>query len=501
MVVARAAVGDIGILDVEIEKLLSDLGTGIVEGVAYDTAWVARLATRYPGYGFEQSLEWLRWNQHADGTWGAPLVHYHDRFVSTLAAIIALREAERVAGDDQRIKHGEAALWQLVGKLGRDDSDTVGFPIISTALAEEALALGLDVPMPPIRYAKPYWKKVDKLLQQETRDWRLSPLSFSLEALRSTVAEHDCALSDNHLVGISPSATAGYLMAYKNEKALSQLAGIISRTTKGIVPALAHIDVFETAWAINHLGMAGAIQPYHPAAKRLLGLLERSYSSVQGASFSANFAVTDIDDTAAVFSALRWGGYRPDPMVFTYFEMDNMFSCYHGETNPSLSANVRLLRALRFGEDHPRREEWITNVLHTLRALDENGSFWWDKWHSSPYYVTSDAIAALHGLADDLVQSRLKWMLRTQNRDGGWGYLGESTPEETAYCLEALIYWDRTVKRIDTAVLDAAARFLRKHLGDSSYTPLWIGKSLYTPRNTVRAAILGALYSYMCRDQ
>jgi len=31
---------------------------------------------------------------------------------------------------------------------------------------------------------------------------------------------------------------------------------------------------------------------------------------------------------------------------------------------------------------------------------------------------------------------------------------------------------------------------------DTYYPPLWIGKSLYTPRNVVRSAVLAALYSY-----
>ncbi|MBE0691269.1 MAG: hypothetical protein IH587_14210, partial [Anaerolineae bacterium] len=217
MAVVRAVADDIDILNMEISKLLSELGTGKVEGVAYDTAWVARLAPRYPGYGFEESLEWLRWNQHADGTWGAPLVHYHDRFVSTLAAIVALREAGQDAGDDQRIKRGETALWQLVGKLGRDDSDTVGFPIISTALAEDALELGLDVPLPPLRHAEPYKNKVASLLKLPTRDWRVSPMSHSLEALRHAVTIEDNVLASNHSVGISPAATAGYLLEFEDK--------------------------------------------------------------------------------------------------------------------------------------------------------------------------------------------------------------------------------------------------------------------------------------------
>src|SRR5262245_1179202 len=78
-------------IELQIQSLLESLGEGRVDGVAYDTAWTARLALRYPNEGFDQSLEWLRRHQYTDGTWGTPLTHYHDRYISTLAAIVALQ--------------------------------------------------------------------------------------------------------------------------------------------------------------------------------------------------------------------------------------------------------------------------------------------------------------------------------------------------------------------------------------------------------------------------
>src|SRR5579859_472400 len=111
-------------LDIDLQALLARLGEGSVDNVAYDTAWAGRLASRYPGQGFEQALEWLREHQYVDGTWGASVIHYHDRFISTLAAIIALREVGNDPHDEARIEHGQHVLWRLVGRLGRDDCDT-----------------------------------------------------------------------------------------------------------------------------------------------------------------------------------------------------------------------------------------------------------------------------------------------------------------------------------------------------------------------------------------
>jgi len=484
------------ILTAEIRLLLTDLGKGKIDGVAYDTAWVARLAPHYPGFGFEASLEWLRRNQYDDGTWGGPLVQYHDRFISTLAAVVALREVGGDSRDERRVKRGEDALWRLVGRLGRDDSDTIGFPILAASLGQEARSLGLDVPQPPVRFAAAYRMKVQALLNQPERNWVHNTLTYSLEGLRSAVTETDRVLEANASAASSPAATAAYLLMQRRDDALAYLQSIMEPDGSGAVPTFSPIDIFDVIWPLNHLHLAGAIEADDPDARLALERTWRFWSPETGIGTSTFFSVPDMDDTAACFAALKRAGFPVSADVFRYYELDDHFCCYHGETNPALSAHVRLLAALRLCEDHPYYQRWIDKVVNVLRHFDENGSFWWDKWHSSPYYVNGAAIQALHGVADDLMGSRFRWILRTQNDDGGWGYLGESTPEETAYCLEALLYWDRHVARVEPSVLDAAARYLAQHLNDRYYVPLWIGKCLYTPRNPVRAAILSALFSY-----
>ena len=487
------------VLAQEIEQLLQSMGSGPVSATAYDTAWVARLAAHYPQSGFDASLEWLRRSQSIDGTWGAPLVQYHDRYVSTLAAIVALQEAGRDVRDQRRVKRGADALWRLIGKLGQDDADTVGFPVVSTALTQDAIALGLDVPQPPIRFAVPYQRKVNALLAQPKRDWRASPLIFSLEALRAGLGAGDQVLEANHSVAASPSATAGFLLVRSDDRALSYLTAVSSNGSHGGAPALSPIDVFDIAWGLTHLFRAGAIEWGHPQVRRALDHLWAMWSPVAGVGTSSFLPVPDIDDTAACFAVLRLAGYPVSPTVFEHYEADEHFLCFHGETNPSVSAHVRFLSALRLCEDYPHYSEWMAKVLNVLKRFDENGSFWWDKWHASPYYVTGAALIALQGLDDDLAASRLKWILHTQNDDGGWGYLGQSTLEETAYCLEALLFWDGMVASIDPAVLDAAAQFLGDNLDHLPYLPLWIGKSLYTPYVPVKAAVLGALFAYANR--
>jgi halimadienyl-diphosphate synthase len=479
----------------KIHALLGSLGQGKVHAVAYDTAWTARLATLYPEYGFDQCLEWLRRHQYEDGTWGASLLHYHDRFASTLAAIVALRQAGKDPRDARRIQRGERALWRLVGRLGRDDSDTVGFPIIATSLAQDAAELGLDVPHPSIRFAVTYRKKVEHMLKQPNRDWRTNALSFSIEGLWRAIGDGDQVVEANYSVASSPAATAAYLTRHRNDDSLQYLQDIMG--PDGGIPGFISIDIFDIVWSLSHLYTLPFVSPDNPAVRRVLDFLWHHWSPERGLYFSSHFCIHDLDCTAAGFILLRWGGYPVKADVFDYYEMEEHFCTYPQETNPSPSVHLRLLLALQTCPEHPKQRAWMEKAVQAICLFDENGSYWWDKWHASPYYPSNLAIQALVNIDPALAASRLKWILKTQNDDGGWGYLDESTPEETAHCMSALLLWDRTVEAVDPDILNQGANFLRSASRFQEYTPLWISKGLYTPHNIVEAVILSTLFECM----
>lgn len=315
--------------------------------------------------------------------------------------------------------------------------------------------------------------------------------------MRSAVREDDDLLESNYSINVSPSATAGYLLQHHDERALTYLQHVLAREATGAAPAVAPIDIFEITWALNHLRMAEAIQPNDPPVREALDYLWRVWSPENGVSYSSYFNVANLDDTASCFTVLHWGGYPVDINVFARFEREDHFYCFPNETDISLGAHVRLLTALKQWGDMETYAPWVEKIIKVFNRFDRNGTFWWDKWHVSPYYVSSTAVIAMEGIANSLAKTRLKWIIRTQNKDGGWGYLENSTPEETAYCLEALLYWDRNVEPIDPEVLEMGNRFLRRHLHDQTFTPLWIGKSLYTPQYPVKAAILGAAFTYI----
>ena len=83
-------------------------------------------------------------------------------------------------------------------------------------------------------------------------------------------------------------------------------------------------------------------------------------------------------------------------------------------------------------------------------------------------------------------------MLKTQKSDGSWGFYHFSTAEETAYCLQALIMWQRYGGKVRKGSIEQANIWLSKNF-EPPYPPLWIDKSLYCPDTLVRASILSAL--------
>src|SRR6266568_7067731 len=133
-------------IQAETEATLSRLGQGDMDSAAYDTAWIARLAPQFPNSGFDQAVNWLRERQHPDGSWGSEVMHYHDRTICTLSAIIALKMSGDRAEDEARVREGEDFLWRHFGQLYLDANDTGNFQGLIALMIDEAAALDIDVP-------------------------------------------------------------------------------------------------------------------------------------------------------------------------------------------------------------------------------------------------------------------------------------------------------------------------------------------------------------------
>src|SRR5205085_2408502 len=117
------------------------------------------------------------------------------------------------------------------------------------------------------------------------------------------------------------------------------------------------------------------------------------------------------------------------------------------------------------------------------------------KWHISPYYATDQVVEAVAGLANDLVRSAVSWVLDQQHGNGAWGF-GDGTLEETAWAMHTLLEAgtrDRALSTLCEAALERGGAYLSEHFEEADHPSLWIGKSLYTPRNIVRAIILNVM--------
>lgn len=481
-----------------ITKLIDEIGPGHMPSTAYDTAWAARLGEVDPGIS-NRSLMWLTKNQLPDGTWGAPApMYYHDRVVCTLAAMIALSYRGHREHDKEQIQNGRLALERIIGgATGGLQADpngaTVGFEMIAPTLVAEAEKLDIIKHQGNRILGRLSRLRTKKLqyLQNNTINRNVT-MAFSAE-MAGTDGRHmldvEKLQESNGSVGVSPSATAYFATYIKkgDEASLNYLRGIIK--PDGGLPNVAPFDVFEIAWALWNLSFIPDLKK-NGKLKPHLDFLSFAWQPKRGVGFASGYSVKDSDDTGLVYDTLLRFGIEKDLASVLLYEEKDHFRCFDLEANPSISANIHVLGALgQAGLDQNNLS--VRKVIRFLHKAKGPNPFWIDKWHISPYYATAHAIIACAGLANDLVQESVEWMLKSQNADGSWGtYL--KTAEETAYAMQALWVWNDKVARVPKTAMKKGARWLSENL-DKPYPPLWIGKCLYSPNLVIRSAVISAL--------
>ncbi|MBC8333165.1 MAG: cyclase [Anaerolineae bacterium] len=509
----------------EVKKLLQEIGPGRMMSTAYDTAWVARLVELGEPMG-EQALEWLREHQLPDGSWGAYAPrYYHDRMISTLAAMTALGRYG-TDKDKPRIERARMGLDIAARGLRADPvGETIGFELIVPTLLDEAHELGIlqrtangsvdqfigsgKSALDELASDYDYRRRDDflgRLSAQRKAKLKALPdgkinrhvtLAFSAEMVGTdniSLLDIENLQEPNGSVGHSPSATAHYaLYASPGDlAALSYLGDVVKvQNGGGAAPNVAPFDVFERAWTLWNLSLCGDLEPeILELCQPHLDFLDEAWIPGCGMGFAAEYTPKDCDGTSVTFDVLdRYGRKIEQDTLFVYEEA-SYFRCFPFEANPSISVNIHALSALRqagFEADYPSVEK-IKGFLTKSRYLR---SFWLDKWHVSPYYPTTHLLIIANQYIQELIPDTLQWILDTQNFDGSWGYYG-ATAEETAYCLQALLVLKQSGVSIPTDVLKNGIDWLVAHK-DAPYPPLWIGKCLYSPTLVVRSVILSAM--------
>ena len=487
----------------ELYQVLLKQENGQIDPTAYDTAWVARVPDRgLPSRpAFPAALDWLLQHQHADGSWGARVDYHHDRVLSTLVAALTLAHWSAEFGAhhwSDRIEAAQRAIWHNLPGMHSDPYDTIGFELILPTLLEEARRRRLHLPYDSFDKIARLREAKLKLIPPELIYTRKVSTIFSAEFLGDQLDRGRVnGLQDaNGSIASSPSATAFYLLKDPgNLSAHAYLTATLARHG-GAAPAVDPIDIFEPAWLLFHAALvwpdaaevASAIEPH-------VSVLREEFERKRGAGYNSYFAVPDLDGTSMVFRVLAWAGANPDPASLAQFEADDHFWCFPYERNPSISAHVHLLDALYAAPPSSERERMIRKVMGFLERSRTLRAFWFDKWHASPYYTTAHAVIAMREPCE-LADAAAYWILNTQNDDGSWGHYETSTAEETAYCVQALAMYRRSGANGEVGdAIRRGADYLnrspeRRH---ASYTPLWIGKSLYTPKWVVHSAVLSAL--------
>ncbi len=483
-------------------ELLSCLGPGKMSPSAYDTAWVARLGEIAPDLS-NRAIEWLSNNQLPDGSWGAPApLYYHDRVISTLAAMIVLTRRGRRAHDRIQIEKGLKALDNITStatqKLMSDPNGaTIGFEMIVPTMISEAEELGIIRQQGERilgRLSLLRKIKMDKMQGRKVNRYVTMAFSAEMAGLdRQGMLDVDQLQEENGSVGHSPSATA-YFAAYvrpEDRRSLAYLREVIA--TDGSVPDLFPFEIYERAWVLWNLALIGdsAIHSL-PDFQKHLDFLESAWHPEKGVSLSTGFSVPDGDNTSIVFELLRKMGRNVDEKGLLSFAGGDHFRCYDLEANASVSVNIHALAALRqlaYPPDHPI-------VIKAMLFLEQNQvkeGYWFDKWHISPYYTTAHAILALAGSNNPSIQTAISWIIKTQSPDGSWGFYSP-TAEETAYCLQALCICRKRGYKINKETIAKGRTYLLRNMPTETTYPLfWIGKGLYASEFIVRSEILSAL--------
>lgn len=462
---------------------------GKMNGVAYDTAWVARVKNQQGKPLFPECVQWLLENQRLNGSWGSCVNHAQDHILSTLVSIIALSEMNKEKFKEM-IHRGESYIWNHIDELGNENRRLAGIELIFPSLMEEAQERGLDLPFQKRKYEKEKkikLKKIDASLWYSTS----TTLPYSLEFLGDALDAEKAAglLSENGSVFNSPSTTAYVLKHTGIPEAYAYLLRTLLHTGDGSIMTVHPFEIFESSWMLYNY-MIGGMNAHTFYGKYLKYFQE--CMSLRGVGASVYFPLPDADDTALVATVLARQGIPVSPTVFESYYTGEHFVTYGFETESSVTTNLHILDF--FKECNLQGQDVVERVVQFIKREMKYPGYWVDKWHSSVYYPTSHAVIALSNFDDALALKAVSWLLMTQHENGLWGY-GRGTLEETALAVQALLYYHMHVEHIDVDVLERAVSYLRA--ADLRACPeFWVAKGLYVPTNIVKSTVVSALNMY-----
>lgn len=466
----------------ETKKLLKKLGDSDISPSAYDTAWVARIQDKKDPSKpmFPECLEWVLKNQKKDGSWGAEIEYYHDRVICTLSCLVVLLQYNNKKQFNKKIESGIKYLEKNLKNLSKDCWDTIGFEMIFPVLANEISQYGVHIVNDKAIHEE--LKNCQRKLSNLPKNFLglKTTITHSLEAysgfLRNTIKEKKF-VEANGSVGGSPSASAFFYIKYGDDQVINYLKKVKEKFSF-YAPSIYPFEIFEKAWKIfNH----DVLDLSYRSRKDDLNYLFNEYKKKDLVGISKYFSVVDLDDTVITYLVLRKNGYKVSlSKALRYFNHDGYFKCFCFEKDPSISANIHLLHALSI--DNKKYDGISKKILSFLISKMNKEGYFFDKWHISPYYPTCHFIIANNFFG--VTEKSLDWILKTQRKDGGWGFYNKSTLEETCYCLQ--VFLSSRNNNFKQNIFNAKKYIKNSVLINQLVFPQqWIDKVLYCPYKVV----------------
>ncbi|XP_004292569.1 PREDICTED: ent-copalyl diphosphate synthase, chloroplastic-like [Fragaria vesca subsp. vesca] len=366
-----------------VKSMLSSMEDGSISISAYDTAWIA-LVEDVNGSAspqFPSSLEWIANNQLEDGSWGyKDLFSAHDRLISTLACVVALKLWNLHA---DKCHKGMKFFKENLHKLEDENSEhiIVGFEVTFPSLLEIARRLNLDLPDDtPVLHD--IHARRDLKLSKIPRDILhnvATSLLHSLEGMAGLDWEKLLKLqSEDGSILFSPASTAYALQQTKDRNCMSYLSRLVHKFNGG-APNVYPVDLFERLWAVDRLQRLGLSRYLEPEIKECMNYVSR-YWTEKGISWVRNSELPDLDDTSMGFRLLRLHGHKVSADVFEHFKKGSEFFCHPGELNNAVTVIHNLYRASQVAFPGEKilgdAKEFATKFLRKKQASNE----FTDKW-------------------------------------------------------------------------------------------------------------------------
>lgn len=514
-----------------------------------------------------KGVEWLKQNMHADGAWGDSIESPSNLTATLLsyACLCAVDEAPSQTNEYLKKQFGGTTDRHIIqGVLACYGKDlTFSAPILVMCALAGVIRSWDEIPqlpfelsvlpqrlfrflqLPVVSYAIPALIAVGILRYKKGKRGIMSPvreafISKSLQVLLKLQPTHGGFLEAAPLTAFVTMCMieAGYREHATTQKAIRFLVNTVRED--GSWPIDTNLSSWVTALSVRALGNdIGDKQALAQIIKQNAFTSRHPFTGAKEGGWGwTNLpgAVPDADDTAGSLVALHIlldGVYCPEVGKGIEWLLDlqnrdgGMPTFCKGwgklpfdRSCPDISAHALL--AFRLWMDvlpsdlqQTCRRSMLQMLKWMQKSQQEDGSFlplWFGDQHAqdghSPVYGTAMVVEYLatfeEPLAQEIVRNGLKYLLSTQNKDGGWGG-DKDVPSKVTFTARALSAL-ASYPQVKTEVMDRAFDYLYRTyesglLFQAEPIGLYFARLWYSEKMYPVTFLLNALKKYQTRNE